>query len=349
MKPEERSEERILKTPTPVVEKRWDRETPIRAYSTPYTFSEILFWIWNNIFGPSSKNQELTKFIPSKISLNPISPKLRIGFLGDIMKLNQRDVSIGADMRRFFSDADFLVGNFEGVIGNNAKQALIAQCHSEKILTILAGFFPPTRTILSCANNHACDYGWKNFSHSYHLLQDYGFHTIGRADEPSLLIDGKISISSCTSWSNQRCTYVSRCERIEDYYNREAEFNILYPHWGYEMQLYPDLSQVRLARELCTKWDMVVGHHSHCPQPVTTENVNNRRKLIAYSLGNFMCSLHLKKYMSGLVLKVDLGPGDDGRWLAGEIQWSFTSIRLSGKSSVVIELMKKSPYFDFTC
>src|SRR5690606_22576577 len=108
--------------------------------------------------------------------INTVMPRIKLGFIGDIMILEGMDLRIGEDIRRFFSDTDFLVGNFEGtIVTGHRKQVFMAQAHTEEILDHLSKLFPPERTVLSCANNHTGDYGWDGFCESYRRLQDYGF------------------------------------------------------------------------------------------------------------------------------------------------------------------------------
>ncbi len=243
----------------------WVKDTPKKRFPSPYNFSENLRWLWNNLFGPSKKFKQLTDFLPEKTTLNVISPKIKIGFVGDIMRMKNKDLQFSPELVDFVKNVDFLVGNFEGTI-SGGKKAFMAQEHSEKILNALETFFPPERFVLSCANNHAGDFGWTAFNKSYQLLKEHHFQTIGRRDEPSILLKNQINVVACTGWSNQPQTpYIVYLKENEDYYNPKADFNILYPHWGYEMQLYPNPNQIEFAKSLLNKWDMIMGHHSHCP------------------------------------------------------------------------------------
>src|SRR5205823_4699627 len=137
--------------------------------------------------------------------------------------------------------------------------------------------FPPERTILSCSNNHSGDYGWNHFRNSYDMLADYGFVPIGRKDEPSVVLQGSVSITTATSWLNQRCLYVARMEEAGSHYDPQASFNILYPCWGHELRLHPGPNQIHSGMDLLRCWDMVIGYHSHCPQPVTAIETDRNR------------------------------------------------------------------------
>lgn len=306
----------------------WDSNEPTRYFSQPYSFLEGLEWTYHVLINPPRSHCPIEEFVPDNSLINTITPRIRLGFIGDIMILDGIDLRIGEDIRTFFSDADFLVGNFEGtIVTGHHKHVFMAQAHTEEILNVLANLYPPERTILSCANNHSGDYGWRDFCSSYQLIQDYGFFTMGRRDEPSIVIDGKVNIASCTSWSNQKCKFVATTDEADRYFIDDAAFNILYPHWGYEMQLTPRHQQVQQGRELLSKWDMIIGHHSHCPQPILLHEYNRRQKLMAYSLGNFCSSRATENRQIGIALKVELGPDKSGIWAVGKVQWEFISIR----------------------
>ena len=323
----------------------WAKDTPRKRLSTPYTFKENLVWLKNNLLGPSKKFKTLIPFIPQKITLNTITPKYRLGFLGDIMDMGTKDLQIESAVREFFKDVDFLIGNFEGTV-SKAKKVFMAQAHSESILSVLEALFPPSKFVLSCANNHAGDFGWSEFNQSYQKLKQHGFIVIGRKDEPSILLEDSINVTSCTNWSNQPDTqYINYFNRIEELFNQEADCNILFPHWGYEMQLYPNPKQIEMGKLLLAKWNFIVGHHSHVPQPITSYEVDHLQKLLAYSLGDFCSGLGLKKYRHGIVLKAELGPNKNGQWQVGNMTWSFTRIHKIDKKTMEVRLEDICNYF----
>ncbi|MDV3240634.1 MAG: CapA family protein [Methylocaldum sp.] len=323
----------------------WDNDKPTRYFSQPYSLVEGLEWIYHVLINPPRSHGPFEEFVPDNSVINTVMPRIKLGFIGDIMILEGMDLRIGEDIRRFFSDTDFLVGNFEGtIVTGHRKQVFMAQAHTEEILDHLSKLFPPERTVLSCANNHTGDYGWDGFCESYRRLQDYGFITVGRRDEPSVLIDGKVNIVGCTRWSNQKCEFVATIDEVDDYFAGDAEFNILYPHWGYEMQLRPKYHQVLHGRRLLNMWDMIIGHHSHCPQPVELCETNRNTRLLAYSLGNFCSSENRGDTPIGIILKADIGPDSNGVWGVGRMNWEFIYAFLHKKQRCVeLEIRRTEP------
>ena len=114
--------------------------------STPYTFDEKVAWLSNNLFGPSTEYKELTPFIPETTTLNEITPKVTLAFLGDIMMLPGRRLTFSDELKQFFSEADYLIGNFEGTITSEPR-GLLGSKHSEQILLDLKALFPAEKFI----------------------------------------------------------------------------------------------------------------------------------------------------------------------------------------------------------
>lgn len=333
---------RLYKNKSQVVEDGWNDEQPTTYFSQPYGFVDSMEWIYNVMIRPSKACYNPSEYVHNNSEVNQITPRLRLAFIGDIMVLGETHLEFGDDVKNFFLDVDFLVANFEGtIVTRGSKPVFMAQAHADNILRILGDFFPPKKTILSCANNHSGDYGWSSYRASYQRLQDHGFLTIGRRDEPSIVIDGNVNIAACTSWSNQKCRFVAMTDEADRYFFDDAKFNILYPHWGYEMQLHPKPCQVRQGRELLTKWNMIVGHHSHCPQPIAAYQISQQQRLLAYSLGNFCEAISKPHSHIGLILKVELGPDHRGVWAAGKIQWEIIAIQPASERCV--ELRLKEP------
>jgi Bacterial capsule synthesis protein PGA_cap len=320
-------------------------ERRIRFLAQPYGFADAALWLVRNVFGPSRRHRSLTPFMRRGARLNRIVPAATIVFIGDIMPCRGITLDYTPGLRSFIADADYLVGNFEGtILTKKAPPVLFGQAHAISILDSLASLFPPEKTILSCANNHTADYGWAHFRESYRLLERFGFRPIGRKDNPRVLLDGAINIAACTQWSNQACDYIARVEQADSLIDSSAKFNIMFPCWGTEMCLYPSPSQIEAAAEMLHRWDMIVGHHSHCPQPVTAAAAAKKRKLIAYSLGNFVFGVNLSQYLRGLAVKVRIGPGRGG-WRVGEVDWRFIQVRFVSNSRARVRASRRCDLF----
>lgn len=54
-------------------------------FGQPYPMGEALRWVANNLWGPRQTHARLTTWLADGTVLEPIVPKLRIAFVGDIM------------------------------------------------------------------------------------------------------------------------------------------------------------------------------------------------------------------------------------------------------------------------
>jgi hypothetical protein len=319
----------------------WAREAPGPYFSQPYTWREALAWVANYLIGPSQRHRGLSPEIESGTVANPIAPELTVGFVGDIMPWGTVELRVADDVRAFLAGVDVLVGNLEGtIVTGRPPHVFMGLAHTEAVLELLAELHPPERTVLSCANNHAADYGWALFRRSYELLGKRGFVPIGLADEAVAILGGKVAIAASTAWSNRPCAYVARLGELAPVPPAQEgpQFRILSAHWGYELQSYPHPRQITEAQRLLGEWDMIVGHHSHCPQPVSLYGplAGGERRLVAYSLGNFAFGLNLQKQLRGRVVRAALGPGRDGRWQVGRVAWQRTAVRFVGRSRALV-------------
>lgn len=226
-----------------------------------------------------------------------------------------------AGLVTFFADADYVVVNMEGVITD--RQRMLALNHRRDIVNYLERLTPRERIIVYVANNHAGDFGYKVFREQYAWLKDQFGYVFGAHDEPALRI-GEVNLTAATGLSNQICNYVPWLKDVDQWYDPSAAFNILLPHWGYEMQLNPHPRQIELAKNLLSKWNLLAGNHSHCPQPVAAYSIENERRAVVYSMGNFCYHHKWPHHRYGKVVKAEIGPGPGGNWQTGKLHWEYT-------------------------
>ena len=94
-----------------------------------------------------------------------------------------------------------------------------------------------------------------------------------------------------------------------------AEATMLYIHWGTEYSLQADSAQRMIAQKLCDLGvDVIVGGHPHVVQPAEiTMRDDGRPQLVYYSLGNFISNMTRRDNRGGMLPRVQLRRGDDGR------------------------------------
>lgn len=327
--------------------------SPIAVYNalknSPFNFKETLGYFIRNSFGPSYKNKDIVKYNPQSFCLNKnVVPEYRVAFIGDIMDMAGKNATVSENIKQFVQDCDYLVGNFEATITDvDNKGYALAQRHSIQILEPLAELFEPDKTFLNLANNHAGDFGFKLFSDSVAKIEAKGFQTFGTTRDSFAEIGDDIRVVAGTTISNRDCDYIVKLDDAINYYTAD-KFNVLYPHWGYDLELFPRPATVTMAKKLINNFDAIIGHHAHIPQAVTSispdENDSDANKLIAYGLGDFCIWEELKHYLYGMVIKVDIGPNSLDKWQMGQVEWRFITCQEKTATEWETKIIDTFPY-----
>ncbi|HCV15460.1 MAG TPA: hypothetical protein DF637_03885 [Rikenellaceae bacterium] len=238
-------------------------------------------------------------------------------------------------------------------------------------------------TALSLANNHALDMGVDGLKRTMDFLRGEGIKYTGAAisggsdskeQESDYLVIEKNGVRVglyAASWGlnepsllkkeNVRINYIpglaplqkemidlSEPKRVLIQMEREGiDFKILYIHWGFEFEMYPDAEIMRVGRELAAAGaDVIAGTHPHVIQPseivlgngyrfledhkqkdVAALFENNdekrifhhfsdssgkpRKSLIHYSLGNFTTSMFTEQCRVKAIQSVQLRKNGD--------------------------------------
>ena len=281
--------------------------------------------------------------------MNPVDKKCRIGFIGDIMDLNGKALKVSESLKGFFSDCDVLIGNFEATLTHARKPWITDLRHDGKVLEGLAALFPPERTFLSVANNHAGDFSPEIFMDSCRRVEGAGFNIFGTVDRPFAEVVDQVRVYTASRWSNKPTRLIPDMGFVDTFDTGRSGFHVFYPHWGWEFEMFPRLEIIGEARRFLARFDAVIGHHSHTPQPVCAHETSGVVKPVAYSLGNFCFGRPFRNYYFGLALKMDIGLllGQSGskvaRWAAGECTWSFLQCRFLNSRELLIDLTEELP------
>ena len=189
-------------------------------------------------------------------------------------------------------------------------------------------------SVANLANNHANDYGTNALTDTIDLLEEAGVTTVGAGrgvDEayqyrllpaangvrvafvgasmivPSGFAAGTTTPGIASAHSPARARVLDTVRAAA----AEADAVIVAVHWGIERDTCPSNEQRLLARQLLEAGaDAVIGHHPHVLQPVELVG----RKLVAYSLGNFIW--HVRSGILGEtgVLQIDFDGDDVVTW-----------------------------------
>jgi hypothetical protein len=267
--------------------------------------------------------------------MNPVKAAMKLCFIGDIMDMRGHELSIAADVKEFIQSCDFLIGNFEGTITNAKKKLPTTQVHDPSILDSLAACFPPSHTALSLANNHAGDFPAEILQNCLQIVQEKGFHVFGLSERPFVDIGSNVRVVAASMWSNQPFPDIVSFESL-DQYVQPSGFNIAFLHWGYELERFPRPDIVKEGKTRLKIFDALIGHHTHVPQPVTIQRFNRHAKVLAFSLGDFCTGLRIKKYQFGIICTLEIGPGENGTWQTGNVQWRYTKVTPSSNKTMTV-------------
>lgn len=219
-------------------------------------------------------------------------------------------------VKNYFDQTDLVIGNLEGPVGKTAESVKKPLLVNENFIPALkeAGF-----AVISVANNHFMEYGNEGAQYSLDALNKSGLEIAGLAESPSTVItigDQSIEIicADILPAHHERKDYPAEsmmfsgrlehigeivCDRLDF---SEADYRLVYLHWGEEFMSYPCPLQVRWAHRFIEHGaDAVVGSHPHVPQCVE----KFRGKIIAYSLGNFISDMPYPITKKGYMLSVE--------------------------------------------
>jgi poly-gamma-glutamate synthesis protein (capsule biosynthesis protein) len=186
--------------------------------------------------------------------------------------------------------------------------------------------------IVSLANNHSMDFGWKSLSKTKKFLLEKGVLCIGagrnlkEARDAVVLRIGEVRVGFLAySWvppmfmegslaATKESPGVSPYKLSNIKYDvsklkKKSDFIVISLHWGDEYSFYPRPSQIGDAKKIIGYGaDVIIGHHPHVFNGIQTIN----SKPVFYSLGNFLFS-QWRASNNGRMIKYSKG-GEIKRW-----------------------------------
>lgn len=211
-----------------------------------------------------------------------------------------------ASVMNIFKQSDIVVANLENpLIEMGMGSPTIGKCTLRGDIGWADIIKESGISLVSLANNHMMDYGEEGLFSTIEILNRVGVKYVGAginrddADKP-LILD--VSGARVAFLSRSSVVVTSRCyagvktpgvaffdvqstiEMIRQC-KKNADYVILFLHWGLEQYDYPSPEQRKLAAELVDSGvDLIIGHHPHVVQGV--EKINN--SIVSYSAGNFV-------------------------------------------------------------
>ena len=240
-------------------------------------------------------------------------------------------------VRKLFQEADFVVGNLETMVceeapftGEQYKIKGKYHCNApDSYLDILkyAGF-----DMFAMANNHNLDCGVRGIAETIHRVESKSFLHTGLYTNPDninryIIVDLngiKVAFLSYSTWFNRNLYRLTeKGQGLLNIYVKEkaekaitaakkdgADFIMVYMHWGVDREYKHEYgeSQKQQAKELAEAGaDYIIGSHTHSLQGFERiETSKGKTVPVAYSLGNFATSEINKISRTNAILSIEL-------------------------------------------
>lgn len=262
-------------------------------------------------------------------SQSKTSSIIRIAAVGDILcgneMLNDANqegnydfTSMFANMPSYFEHADIAIGTMETNFCNSQEISGAKKYNSS---TIFAKAVKQSGVnLVTLATNHSYDYGEEGLIETRKSLEDIGFTTIGTKKEES-----RVFVKEYRGAKIAFLSYTYGCEgadatSVVNIYNEEnvkqdmeeakekADFICVIMHWGEINSNEISKEQQDIAGFLVEQGaGMIIGSHPSTLQPIQiVQNQAGENVLIAYSLGNYICSYGGNHANMNIMLDVEL-------------------------------------------
>jgi len=226
--------------------------------------------------------------------------------------------------------ADLAIGNLEVTLPGKPPYQGYPRFRSPDDLAKalrLAGF-----DMMVTSNNHSNDAGKLGVIETINTLKEYGFYQTGTFKNqeekdwfyPLILYKNnfKIAFLNYTYDTNGLPTRAPTVVNLIDSEQIKEDMTmaralkpdaiIVLMHWGLEYQLIESEKQRKLAKNIF-EWgaDLIIGSHPHVIQPIkevqlAEENGSVKKRVITYSLGNFISNQTKTNTDGGLMFEVSL-------------------------------------------
>lgn len=284
-------------------------EWPFKYLKAPTQFSKIERY-------SLAKNFE---FLPGR------TRHLRASFLGDFMGVGDHRITLDDSLLNFLNRSDIIMINLECVIHNGKGPILSKQYTSLNSFKYFCSQLDMSKVVFGVANNHLNDFGQKGVEQTLNEISKSGARYVGTKQRPKLFLKKGLAIEAATFWYSKQDQVTNKSFHA----STEKEQLIHFLHWGEEFSMAPSRTQNLLARKLGESSLALIGHHSHCPQPI--KNINGM--VSAFSLGNFCTSFNSPKINSGIVTSIDLSKSDKWEVISGS--WRNINMEVSSQNILV--------------
>jgi len=198
------------------------------------------------------------------------------------------------------SQFDIVVANLEAPITDCTRTMVCKGIHLKTTSDIIDVLKMLNVSIVSLANNHACDFGIRGLDDTIAALDKAGIQYYGvNGKSGSLIVKGeRLIFHGYCCYSANGAHYIIHDEQKKGIHaltkeqveedlksdKRDGGLSILSLHWGDEYSNLPNKRQVHFMHDLADKYEFILhGHHTHAMQGIERKNSS----LLIYSQGNF--------------------------------------------------------------
>lgn len=231
---------------------------------------------------------------------------MKVGFFGDLVL--EKDLKIQDLIEKNIRDNDFNCLNFEAPFVTKEfipiKKSINLYHGTENLELLKSNKF----NVVNIANNHIFDFGIEAFQYTMDILQQNDIKHFGagknieESSKPYVCEwNGKKMAVFGFAWDFTEAvnTYdqeygtnpvdLETIRKIVKPY-MDMDFKIAYFHFGTEYEYYPEPYQKYMIETLFNEdlLDVVIGNHPHSYQGYQEKYIKGKKKLVFYSLGNFM-------------------------------------------------------------
>lgn len=301
----------------------------------------------------TTQNTELVVDIPKKEDVT-----INMSVIGDIMCHNSQyqdafngstyDFSyVFSDIKDYISDADIAIGNLETTFAGASRGYSNYPTFNtpEQLAYNLKDF---GIDVVSTANNHCMDTGYKGLVSTLNYLDDAGISHTGTsrtAEEQNTVlikeVNGiKIAFLSFTYGTNGIPVSSEReysvnlisdeliLRQLQLAKKQNPDLICVSMHWGIEYQNTQNKEQERLANLLFQNGaDIILGSHPHVLQPmekrtITLADGSTKEGFVIYSLGNFMSGQTKERTRNSIILNIELTKnGETDKTTIGKVSY----------------------------
>ena len=218
--------------------------------------------------------------------------------------------------------------------------------------------------VLSTANNHCLDKGYKGLCRTLDVLDQLGIDHAGTSrtaeEQAQILIkevnDIKVGILSFTYGTNGInppkdkgfcVNYIDKefiKGRVEAAKSEGAEVVIVCMHWGIEYQTTPNAEQKDLADFMFKNGvDIILGNHAHVIEPfekreITLEDGTTKDCFVVYAMGNFVANQNQVNTKDNIIMHMNVTIDPEGKLLIDDI--SYTPVYIYKNTGASIRQFK---------